>query len=158
MSFSQSGGDLGRLEGLAAAMRAGLDEAGHMVGQQLVRQAREGILNGAKSGRVYDTLFFTIGTGPGRRVISYGSRGAHQASAPGEYSANDTGNLVGSIDYTMSGDTLSFHSTSPHAGFQEEGTDRMAARPNLLKAIEDSDGIIRNLLEQIIWRALAGAG
>ena len=58
----------------------------------------------------------------------------------------------------MQGDTISFHSTSPHAGFQEEGTDRMGARPNLLKAIEDSDGIIRNILEQIIFRAMAGAG
>lgn len=154
MSFSQNG-DISGLEGLANRMRAGLEESAHMVGEQLVRQAHEGIMNGPKSGRVYDTLFFTLGSGPGRMVIPYGSRPAHQASAPGEYSANDTGNLYGSIGFSVSGDTISFHSTSPHAGYQEDGTDRMAARPNLMNAIEDSDGIIRNLLEQIIWRAMA---
>jgi hypothetical protein len=122
---------------LAARMLAGMDEAAHLLGEQLVRQAQVGILTGPKSGRHYPAL-------------------RNQSSAPGEYSANQSGDLLRSIDFSVSGETISFHATSDHAGFQEFGTSRMAPRPNLEMSIEDSDGIIREIIEQAMWRAFGG--
>ena len=139
---------------LAARIRIGISEAGHMVGQALVKRARDGILSGSKSGAYYDTLFFTIGSGAGRRIVAYGSRPGHQASAAGEYSANDTAGLLNSIAYRMQGSFISFYATSPHAGYQEYGTDKIAARQNLKKAIDESDAEIRAILQQIVFRAL----
>lgn len=40
--------------------------------------------------------------------------------------------------------------------YQEYGTSKMAPRPNLEMAIEQSDGTINNVLEQPIRRALGG--
>lgn len=122
---------------LGPKMRIALDEAAHMVGQTLVRQAQIGILNGAKSGRHY----------PGQ---------PNQSSAPLEYSANQSGNLLRSINYRVEGELLIFYSDSDHAGYQEYGTPKMAPRPNLEMAIDDSDDTIQNILEQIIWRAISG--
>lgn len=122
---------------LGPRMRMALDEAEHMVGQTLVRQAQIGILNGAKSGRHYPGL-------------------PNQSSAPLEYSANQTGDLLNSINYKVEGEFLIFYSDSDHAGYQEYGTAKMAPRPNLEMAIDDSDGTIRNILEQILWRAISG--
>jgi hypothetical protein len=57
----------------------------------------------------------------------------------------------------MSGhDYLSFYATADHAGYQERGTSKMGARPNLRMAIDESDGLIRSILEQIVWRAMRG--
>ena len=135
MGFSQKG-DLRDIEMLGPRMRAALQEAGHMVGNALVKKVRAEILTGQKSGKHYARL-------------------PNQSSAPGEYSANQTGRLLNSISYRMSGrDYISFYATAPHAGFQEHGTSKMGSRPNLKMAIEESDTLIRNILEQIIWRAM----
>jgi hypothetical protein len=117
-------------------LRVGLHEAATMIGNELVRAARAGILTGKKTGRFY-------------------SGNPNQSSAPGEFSANQTGNLLNSIQWRMSGASyLAFYSDSPHAGFQEYGTTKMAARPNLKMAIDESDGMIRNLLDQVLLRAM----
>ena len=137
MGFSQKG-DLRDLELLGARMRAAKREAGSMIGAALVKRAKEGMLTGPKSGKHYPRL-------------------PNQSSAPGEFSANQTGRLLNSIAWRMSGsDYLSFYATADHAGFQEHGTSKMAPRPNLKRAIDESDGLIRNILEQIIWRAIKG--
>lgn len=60
-------------------------------------RAVEGIANGPKTGRVYTTYFFTRGTGAERTIHPIGERPPHQASAPHEYPAADTGNLMRSI-------------------------------------------------------------
>jgi hypothetical protein len=115
-----------------------LHEAGIMVGQELVRQAQIGILSTEKTGRHYPAL-------------------ANQSSAPGEFSANQSGALLNSIDFRVEGDDLiAFFATSEHAGYQEYGTSKMAPRPNLEMAIEQSDDTIKSILEQLIWRALGG--
>lgn len=108
-----------------------------MVGQELVRRAQTGILTGPKSGRHY----------PGQ---------PNQSSGPGEYAANQTGDLLNSINFKVEGDLLVFYSDSGHAGYLEYGTSRMAERPNLWMAIEESDETIKNILEQLIWQAIAG--
>ena len=133
MAMSRKGSlptDLGPL------MRVGLDEAATLIGNELVRQARVGILTGPKTGRFY----------PGN---------PNQSSAPGEFSANQTGNLLGSIKWRMSGaDYIAFYSDSDHGGFQEFGTRKMGARPNLKMAIENADGLIKNILDQVVLRAI----
>ncbi len=112
MGMKQSG-DFSGIEQLGARMRAGMTEAGHMVGDALVKRVRDGIVSGAKSGKHYASM-------------------PNQSSAPGEYSANQTGDLLNSIGYRMSGHNyLTFYATSDHAGFQEYGTSKMGARPNL---------------------------
>ena len=136
MSMSSSGHwptDLG------PRLRVAMSQAGHQVGQSLVRQAMIGMTTGPKSGRIY----------------AHPSRGTYQASAPGEYSAVVTGDLLNSVGYRMHGsDEIAFYATSGHAGYQEYGTSKMEPRPNLAMAIQDADGEIRKLLEMIIWRAL----
>lgn len=75
-------------EPLFSALRDGA----HLV----VRAAKDGIRKGPKTGVVYTHRFPDVFAGGPRR--SKNRRGApHQASAPGEYPAADTGNLMRSI-------------------------------------------------------------
>lgn len=128
---------------LDAQMRIGLSEAQHLGGRALVKHVQDGMRTGPKSGRVY----------------RHPKGGTYQASAaPGEYSAVVTAKLLRSIDYQASGlSFIRFFATADHAGYQERGTAHMAARENLLRAIQESEGNIRNILEQCIGRAI-GAG
>lgn len=120
---------------IGVRLRLGLTDGLHMTGQALVRRTQIG-MQGPKSGRVY---------------------GGHQASAPGEYSAIRSGTLVRSVDYRVSGPTyITFYATAPHAGYQERGTARMAARENLIRSIRESQGEVRNILEFCASRALLG--
>lgn len=138
---------------LAAKMKIGMSAAVPLVGKALVRRAQAGIRAG-KSGNTYETNFFTIGSGAGRRIVAYGSRPAHTASAPGEYSANDKGDLAASINFQPAANGLKFYATSAHAGYQEFGTDKFSGRKNLERAILESDGEIQTILTQIISKAL----
>lgn len=123
---------------MGPAFRLGLTQAGNMVGQELVKRVKTGMLTGPKSGRIY-----------ARRG------GTYQASAPGEYSAVVSGDLIGSINYRMQGiEYLAFYATSDHAGYQEDGTSKMAARENLKRAIRESDPVITGILDQVVWRAI----
>lgn len=133
MGFQVSGDQNFGVE-LVARLRVGMADALHMTGRVLVKHVQDGMRTGAKSGRVY---------------------GSHQASAPGEYSAVRTGNLIGSINYRVSGATfVAFYATSDHAGYQEWGTRKMAARENLGRAIRESDGEIRNIIDLCVRKAL----
>jgi hypothetical protein len=70
----------------------GLREGAHLV----VRTAKDGIRKGPKTGRVYTHRFPSVFAGGARRPQDRRGR-PHQASAPGEYPAADTGNLMRSI-------------------------------------------------------------
>lgn len=126
---------------LEPRIRIAISEAGHMAGQAIVKRVRDGMLTGAKSGRHYPGL-------------------PNQSSAPGEYSAVQSGDLLNSVNYRMSGDYLAIYATSGHAGYQEygtknkDGTIKMDARPNLKKGIEESDPLIRSIIDQAVMRAL----
>lgn len=61
---------------------------------RIVNRAKRGIAKGPKTGKIYTQRFATSKSG---HVFAYGSRPPHQASAPGEYPAADTGRLMGSI-------------------------------------------------------------
>ena len=95
------------------------------------REAKILIDRGSKSGRVY---------------------GRHQASAPGEAPATDTGRLIQSIQWQISnhGFTAEVGSTVFYAPLLEEGTDSMAARPWLRPAYEPHvDEIIEDMMNTL---------
>ena len=135
-SSSGEGRVLGQLQSAPENFRIGLMQASHMAGQVLVRTAQQGILTGPKTGRMY---------------------GSHQASAPGEYAANRTGNLLGSVDYEVSGaNFLRFGVGAAYGVFLELGTSRMAPRPNLGNAVRDAGAEVENLLGQVTFRRVVG--
>lgn len=113
--------------------------------------AVEGIARGPKTGRVYDTRFWTDGQGRLRRGED---RVAHQASAPGEYPSSDYGRLVESVDYELpQGDTAIARvgTVIDYGPMLEFGTSKMAARPWLLPSFEKAkaevEGTLRERLE-----------
>jgi hypothetical protein len=97
------------------------------------------IQRGPKTGRKYDQIFRTING----RAVPVGPRAGnnlsatHQASAPGESPATDTGVLVNSIAFKqVSKLTAEVESRLAYATYLEFGTRAMAARPAWLPAIE----------------------
>ena len=63
--------------------------------------------------------------------------GGHQASAPGEPPANDTGHLTNSVSHRMTGPTEGVVEVGAEYGvYLEMGTSRMAPRPFLGPAVE----------------------
>lgn len=98
------------------------------------------ITQGPKTGQIYTTFFFTIGEGANRIVVPYGTRPPHQASAPGEAPASDTGFLVNNrsikVDTLTLRASLTFH--AEYALYLEFGTDRMEPRPFARPALANS--------------------
>lgn len=111
----------------SAAAVVGITKGISLVEAEAVRL----ITDGPKTGAVYTTFFFTVGSGASRVTIPYGTRSPHQASAPGEAPASDTGYLVNNreivIDAVNIRAYLIFHAL--YALFLEYGTDRMEPRP-----------------------------
>jgi hypothetical protein len=102
--------------------------------------AKQRVANGPKTGRIYN-----------RRGVE------HQASAPGEPPATDTGALIASIgsDAAIVGDTIDGYvrAKAPYAIHLELGTRKMAARPFLVPSIEEN----RRRIADLLSRALATA-
>ena len=80
--------------------------------------------------------------------------GTHTASAPGEAPADDTGNLVSSID-VLERSSLEAVIGTPveYSRYLEEGTSRMAARPMWDKTARDSVPTLEKLLASAVARA-----
>lgn len=153
MSFSVRGqSNLNGLQRLVQEFRRGVLGGGNAAVAIVVRRAQEGIRSGPHSGRVYTTYFRT---GRNGGVFPVGTRPAHQASAPGEYSANDTGDLANSISGTNSLFQMRIFATSPHAAFQEDGTSRMQPRPNIKNAVRDTLPEVRQVLTNYVWRRIS---
>lgn len=95
-------------------------------GQQAFRQR----LTGPRSGHVYTTRFFTSNSGT---VVPYGVRAPHQASAPGEPPAYDTGELLRGVKVkgrrTPTGILVLCTSSADYGPYLEKGTSRMKPRP-----------------------------
>ena len=117
--------------------------------KQVEKEAKQSILQGGKSGRVYR-----------RRTVT------HTASAPGEAPASDTGRLVNSINTEL--ETTALTSTVSagsgivkYARALEFGTRKVAARPFLFPALERSKPWIKDrfdrALDKVIDRAAAAA-
>jgi len=103
------------------ALRQGL----YRIGQGLERQVKADILVKPKSGRTY---MIKTRSGRWRR---------HIASAPGETIANRTGAYRKSVGFKVHGQSkVEFGAGVHYAGFLENGTPRMEARPSLNNTIK----------------------
>lgn len=114
--------------------------------KQVEKEAKQSIVSGQKSGRLYR-----------RRTVT------HRASAPGEAPASDTGRLVNSINsYLNSSQSESFvtagRGLAKYAAMLEFGTQKMAARPFMFPALEKSKDWIRRRLADALARAISRAG
>lgn len=114
---------------------------------QVVRKAAEQVhtiastsMEGPKHGRIY---------------------GAHQASAPGEPPAIDTGKLRNSMRTEFSGDGLSARigpNADPYDYYLEFGTSRMEPRPYMTPAADEvRDGYIKALEAALSQHGGSGA-
>jgi len=94
------------------------------------RTAVQGIQKGPASGRVYARYL-------GRRGGRLKRPRRHQASAPGEYPASDTGRLASSVQMDQQTRMRIYVGTRVKYGRHlEYGTSRMAARPWLLPSFK----------------------
>lgn len=99
------------------------------------------ILDTPKTGRIYR-----------RRSVE------HQASAPGEPPASDTGRLVNSIrtEYDAAALQGTVIASTEYAAALEYGTRRMAARPYMRPALANKRGEVESLITRAVRSALGG--
>jgi hypothetical protein len=125
------------LKALGSDVSEAVTNAVNATGLELRGDIVKRIQRGPKSGRTY-----------ARRGIT------HQASAPGQAPATDTGRLVGSITFKMNTPTsVSVFSLLPYASYLEFGTFRIAPRPSWTPAALKVEPKFRKRLEA----AIAGA-
>lgn len=123
------------IEDVRRALAAYGDKAGRVLDDELRKTAQDtrnkavrSIQRGPKTGRIYPA--------------SSGVRGGpHQASAPGQPPATDTGNLVGSITFQKEPGTRPIYSVGTdeaYGAYLEFGTLRIAERPWLRPAVREA--------------------
>lgn len=138
-----------RLQGsdqLRAALREMSGEVRDEVSKAVIGTAMElrgdvvkSIQRGAKTGRVYR---------------KYSPSRIHQASAPGQAPASDTGRLANSITFERVNDlTASVGSVLAYATYLEYGTSRIAPRPVFRPAVDR----IRDKFNRRLEAAISGA-
>jgi HK97 gp10 family phage protein len=107
--------------------------------EDVANEAVSLILNTPKSGRIY-------------------RRGgvAHQASAPGEAPASDTGQLVASVTTSVDEGNLTGNVNfgSDHAAVLEYGSSRMSPRPFARPALVNKRDAVRQDIAEEVGRAL----
>ena len=82
---------------------------------------------------------FVSGLMGGHSVRIYMRRGrSHQASAPGEYPANDSGALRGSTGHTVTATEAQIGTNAPHSVFLAHGTSTMARRNYVDTALKET--------------------
>ena len=113
--------------------------------QDVRTTAVRSIQRGPKSGRVYER-------GPGNNLSAL-----HQASAPDEPPATDTGSLANSIAVQRTGPISAAVGTGLVYGiYLEFGTQRMQARPWLEPALRASVGRARKRVDDLVDEAAKG--
>lgn len=135
-----TGGVISRLRGIRKAIPDEVNKA-VLAGAMLVEaEAKQRIQRGPKTGRVYT-----------RGAIS------HQASAPGEAPATDTGRLVSSISHWIhdGGKKVLVGTVMPLGRWLEYGTRRMLARPWLWPSLEARRQQIVELVNKAIAKGMA---
>jgi hypothetical protein len=120
-------------------LRAATVQGLHRGVEDVANEAVSLILNTVKSGRIYR-----------RNGVS------HQASAPGESPASDTGQLVGSVTTSVDEGNLTGNVNfgSDHALALEKGTFKMAPRPYAVPALVAKRDAIRSDIAEEISKAL----
>lgn len=102
--------------------------------------AKKSISQGNPSGRIYQR---------------YNNRRTHQASAPGQPPASDTGFLVNNINRRIYHDKMGgeIASRSTYAKFLEFGTSKMLPRPYMFPAMEKNKKKIKDRIKKAIQAA-----
>jgi HK97 gp10 family phage protein len=128
----------GRLRRLDEAVRRAVVKAVNKGAVMVHKDAVESVQHGPKTGAIY--------THDGI---------AHQASAPGEAPATDTGELVSSMTFEVDDDGFgaSIVAKSPHAAPLEFGTVDMDARPFMGPAFEKNREAIQELVAEAYHEA-----
>lgn len=115
-------------------LKVGLAESWHEIGARFNRHTEVLIKNPPKTGRIYKS---------------------HQASAPGEAPANQTGRLMKSQKYTVhsafemeAGATAVSKKGKPYPRFLENGTSRMLPRPFIGRTANEIEFDVIKILEQ----------
>lgn len=109
-------------------------------GIRVIERETKNLLTGSRTGRTY--TFRSV---------------AHQASAPGEPPAVDTGNLKNSLRVLeVTDDFASFGTSADYAAYLEFGTRHMEARPFLRPAADNSVEEIARVMTAIADEALNG--
>jgi hypothetical protein len=124
----------------AAAERA-IGMAVDATGLEVSSDIKKRILRGPKTGRVYTHLFRTINGVPVPIAERAGNNlsPSHQASAPGEAPATDTGRLASSVMFRRTGKLdCEVSSAAGYAQYLEFGTQRIAPRPAWTPAAEQA--------------------
>ncbi len=85
-----------------------------------------------------------LGRHTGRIYSRPGGR-RHQASAPGEYAANDTGDLLRSAKSTQTRDSATFGTNKAYSKYLREGTGRMKRRKMSDNALKEGGLRARSL-------------
>ena len=106
--------------------------------------AVKSIQRGTKSGRIY------------QRAGGSNLSATHQASAPGQAPATDTGALANSIQFTAKGLAGAVFSRLDYSFWLEYGTLGMAPRPFLAPAAEGRVDFFRRKIEQGLELAAKG--
>lgn len=134
------------LEHLLESLDGPVGKDMHRRGLNVANRQRR-LLSQHGTGNIYTTRFFTASNG---KVIPYGTRPAHQASAPGEPPAVDTGRLRATIGTHAHVDEHGIRvdigsGADPaipgvkYAKYLENGTRKMAARPFLRPSLDAVD-------------------
>lgn len=122
--------------------RRGIRQFWFTLGKSLLKSFNEAVLEKPRGGRVY-------------RVRRGKSRRRHVASQPGESPANLSGDYRRSAGYQIRGtQEMEFGATADYAGFLENGTSKMRARPGLGNAVKANEGESRNDAADSVEREL----
>lgn len=146
--------NLNWLEGeVRKAVEATLKGAAQMV----ANDAKQRVARGPKTGRVYTTRFATNRSTGG--IFPTEQRVPHQASAPGEAPATDTGKLVSSIVSDAQGLTAYVEARSVYAVWLEYGTrpgrpHSIAPRPFMVPAFEANRQRVGDLIRAAVSSAM----
>lgn len=136
------------LQNLRKLTKAGVEYAAWDSAKQLKEETNKEILRKPKRGRTYIYL------------DAAGRRRRHVASAPGETHANRTGKLRRSLSFRVSHREIEFgygvfrEQAPEYAGYVEEGTKKMRARPSLLNGINSQRRNFQNNFDQQIGKRL----
>jgi len=158
------------IHAFGAEVVAEVRKALNATGLEMLTDVREAIKNGPKTGTIYYRIpgknYMTIRAGSadgppvafipggGKRNLSL----THQASAPDQPPASDTGILAGSIYYKLIGNySVAVGSRLPYSAHLEFGTMKIKKRPAWLPAAERAAPRLEKRLARIIAQARATA-
>ncbi len=131
-------------------------------------RARMRVLKGPKSGIIYGPIRLARIANTGGKLSNGQARKVHQASAPGEAPANETGNLARGIIVTRATEsgfgvyTAQVQSTAKYAAALEYGTRKagkshsvvILERPYMRPSIEESKAEINTLIRYNVAKAI----